>query len=72
MRPNFVARGRLWAGPSFVRYFSNTKNTIATKFTTMLEAGGELSQVKSMDLGGCYLHIDPFARSENESAKRVN
>ena len=47
-------------------------NTVVVKFSTILEVGGELSQLKSLDLRGCKLRIDPFARSEDEKRKRLN
>jgi hypothetical protein len=37
----------------------------------MLKVGGELSQLKSLDLGGYELRIDPFARNQNESVREL-
>jgi hypothetical protein len=35
------------------RYCSSIENTVPTKFSTILEVGGELSQLKSLDMRGC-------------------
>jgi hypothetical protein len=39
--------------PDRIRDIVAAQNTVATKFSTTLEAVGELNQVKSLDLGDC-------------------